>query len=261
MSKISLEVKNKICDAARSVFLEKGYMETKMTDIASKANVSPATIYNYFSGKKSLFAELDIPEAENIHPIYNIKRTEIINVALILFGEYGFEGTTMDLIAQQAGYSKASLYQYFDNKEDLFSAVMMETSFHFDVKRFDKELSGLDLEMTIKRIGLAYIKMFNSPERIAFVRTIIRDSNKHPEIGDIYHKQGIGYVANFIVKCLEKYKADLKDFNMQLAAKTYVGSLFAFVIQYKVVVGVERNYSDDDIVDISTKIFLSGILK
>ena len=259
MSSQNYEMQKKICSAAKSVFLKKGYAGTKMMDIADKAGISPATIYKYYSGKKTLFNALNIPEAKDIHPQQDKKREEILHVALILFGENGFEGTSMDLIAQKAGYSKASLYQYFENKGDLFSAVMKETSFHFDIKKFENEFHGLDLYSTIKKIGLAYFTMFNSPERIAFVRTIIRDSNKNPEIGDIYHKQGIGYVADYIAHILEKYTDQLKDYNMQLAAKTYVGSLFAFVIQYKVVVGVERNFRDEEIVEASTKIFLDGI--
>ncbi len=252
--------KDRICEAAKAIFLEKGYAGAKIADIAEVANVSPATIYKYYAGKKALFEDLNIPEARNINLQYDQKRSEIIQIALILFGENGYDGTSMELIAQKAGYSKAALYQYFENKNELFSAAMKETPFHFDIKKLDRESSGLDLEATIKKIGLAYVKMFNDPKRIAFVRTIIRDSNKNPEIGDIYHREGIGYVAQYIADSLEKHQAQLKDFNMHLAAKTYVASLFAFVIQYKLVVGVERNFTDDEIVDISTKIFLEGVL-
>ncbi len=252
--------KKRICEAAKVVFLEKGYAGAKMTEIAEVANVSPATIYKYYEGKKALFEDLDIPEALDINPHHEQKRSDIIQVALILFGEHGFDGTSMEMIAQQAGYSKAALYQYFKNKNELFSAAMKETPFHFDVKKLDRESSGLDLEATIKKIGLAYVKMFNHPERIAFVRSFIRDSHKNPAINDIYHKEGVGYVARYIVRCLEKHQAQLKNYNMQLAAKTYVSSLFAFVLQYKLVVGIERKFTDEEIVDMTTKIFLEGVL-
>ncbi len=255
------EVQQRIMDAAKKIFLEKGYSGTRMSDIAKEVNIAPATIYNYYTGKKALFAALDIPEAKGLHPQFVKNRNAIIQEALILFGEKGFDGTSMELIAQKSGYSKGNLYQYFESKEDLFSAVMKETSFHFDMRNIEKKFAGADLETLIYKMGLAYIKMFNSPERIAFVRTIIRDSNKNPEVGNIYHKEGIGYVANFIADFLARKKSDLNPLNLQLAAKTYVGSLFSFVIQYKVVVGVDRNFSDEEIVNTSTKIFLNGILK
>ena len=103
--------------------------------------------------------------------------------------------------------------------------------------------------------------MFDTPERTAFTRTIIRDSKRHPEISNIYHKNGIGYVARCVETVLKQYAANLReDVDTYLAAKTYVGSLFGFAIQYKIVVGVEPSYEDEEIVDTLTKIFLHGIL-
>ena len=56
--------KDRILEVAKKIFLEKGYKETKITDIAKAAGISPATIYLYFNGKKDLFDSLQIPEAE-----------------------------------------------------------------------------------------------------------------------------------------------------------------------------------------------------
>ena len=71
-----------------------------------------------------------------------------------------------------------------------------------------------------------------------------------------------------MARCLEtvlKQYADqtrLRDgLDLYLAAKTYVGSLFGFAIQYKIVVGIQPQYTDEQIVDTLTGIFLNGILK
>ena len=117
------------------------------------------------------------------------------------------------------------------------------------------------MEAAIKKIGLAYLAVFDTPERIAFTRAIIRDSKRHPEVSSIYHKNGIGYVARCVETVLKRYTGNLQEgVDTYLAAKTYVGSLFGFAIQYKIVVGVEPQYEDDEIVDTLTKIFLHGIL-
>lgn len=84
----------------------------------------------------------------------------------------------------------------------------------------------------------------------------------HPEISDMYHKYGIGYVAQCVADYLEKFKDQLRpDVDLYLAAKTYVGSLFAFAVQYKVIIGVNQKYTDKEIVDLSTDIFVRGIIK
>lgn len=47
-------------------------------------------------------------------------RTRILTAATTLFARYGFKRTTMEDIATEAGLSRASLYNQFRNKEDIF---------------------------------------------------------------------------------------------------------------------------------------------
>ncbi|MCD8153078.1 MAG: TetR/AcrR family transcriptional regulator; helix-turn-helix transcriptional regulator, partial [Clostridiales bacterium] len=247
-------------EVSRELFLKKGYCETKIIDISKAAGISPATIYLYFSGKKELFDSLDIPEVEDLHPQFEKKRAEIIRAALIMFGEKGFDGTSMDAIAKQIGYSKATLYQYFENKEELFSAVMKETPFHFNFTSLHPQIEEYDLTAAVREIGMCYMSLWDTPERVAFTRMIISDSKKHPKISNIYHKNGIGYVTRCLTDCLEKYDAQIrKDIDLYLAAKTYVSSLFAFAVQYKVVVGVDCRYTNEEFIKLLTDIFVRGI--
>ena len=257
-----MDVREKIIAAARELFLEKGYRETKVMDIAKKISISPATIYVYFNGKKELFDILQIPEAANINPTFDNKRGEIIHKALLLFGEKGFDGTSMSMIAKKMGYSKAALYQYFENKEDLFAAVMKETPFHFNFLVIKPEMNNEDLEIVIRKIGLSYLALFDTPERTAFTRTIIRDSHKHPEISSIYHQNGLGYVIRCTTEYLDNFKHLFReDVNLHLAAETYVGSLFAYAIQYRVIENVTPIYTAEEFVNATSEIFLRGILK
>src|SRR5512137_1714014 len=52
---------------------------------------------------------------------------ELLAAALELFVEKGYAGTRLDDVAQRAGVSKGTLYLYFENKEDLFKAVVRES--------------------------------------------------------------------------------------------------------------------------------------
>jgi len=256
-------LQQEIINAALELFTSKGYKETRIADIAKRANTSVATIYKYYPGKKSLFESLNKPELMLLRPQFGEKRNAIMKEALILFGHYGFYGTTMEKIAEKVGLSKATLYQYFESKEDLFSAVMDETSFKSEFEEFENRTKGNNLEEDIFNIGIAYLHMFDNPERIAFTRSLIRDSDVGGEIGKIFNTHGIGYVSECVAQCLDKYKnAQLKDdLDITVAARTYVGSLFAFAIQYKVIKGVPRICSDEELVSTSAKIFLNGILK
>ncbi|MHA2363216.1 MAG: TetR/AcrR family transcriptional regulator [Candidatus Hodarchaeales archaeon] len=51
------------------------------------------------------------------------RRSEMINTAESYFFKKNFNDIKMDNIAKEAGFSKATLYKYFRNKEELFLAV------------------------------------------------------------------------------------------------------------------------------------------
>ena len=53
--------------AARELFTEKGFQRTTMEEIAQRAGFSKATIYNYFTGKEQLLAELIKGVFSNLH--------------------------------------------------------------------------------------------------------------------------------------------------------------------------------------------------
>ena len=58
-------------------------------------------------------------------------RTAIIDAALALFSERGFDATTMRAIAEQAGVSLGSAYYYFDSKEQLIQGFYDQTAVVF----------------------------------------------------------------------------------------------------------------------------------
>ena len=46
-------------------------------------------------------------------------RAEIVDAALALFVEHGFDETPMEQVAQAAGVSRRTIYRYFETKDDL----------------------------------------------------------------------------------------------------------------------------------------------
>jgi len=51
---------------------------------------------------------------------------EIKDSAMRLFENKGYAGTTIDDIAKDLGYGKASLYYYFKNKEEIFVSIVFD---------------------------------------------------------------------------------------------------------------------------------------
>jgi AcrR family transcriptional regulator len=53
-----------------------------------------------------------------------VTRERLVEVATSLFGEHGFEGTSIEGVLQTAGVSRGSLYHHFRSKGALFEAVV-----------------------------------------------------------------------------------------------------------------------------------------
>lgn len=51
-------------------------------------------------------------------------RARILDAALELFSEHGFDGTTLQQIADRLGFTKAALYYHFRSKDDLLQALV-----------------------------------------------------------------------------------------------------------------------------------------
>lgn len=55
------------------------------------------------------------------------RRQQILEAAMGIFAARGFDGATLEAVADELGYTKPALYYYFRNKEDLFSAIVIES--------------------------------------------------------------------------------------------------------------------------------------
>jgi AcrR family transcriptional regulator len=62
-------------------------------------------------------------EAGILSPLKAVRRDKIMDAAQMLFTEQGLRATTMESIAARSGISKATVYAYFCDKDEVFSAV------------------------------------------------------------------------------------------------------------------------------------------
>ncbi len=67
----------------------------------------------------------------------SVHREHIASAASKLFMEKGIGATSMDDIAKAAGYSKATLYVYFENKEEIIGILVLNS-----MKKLDDYISS-----------------------------------------------------------------------------------------------------------------------
>ncbi|MCY1707415.1 TetR/AcrR family transcriptional regulator [Pannonibacter sp. SL95] len=120
----------------------------------------------------------------------NAKRQQILDGARRVFRANGFDGTSMDAVAREAGVSKGTLYVYFDSKEALFKALILKD-------RFDQPESCLqipatigDLEHDLKTIAGLYLARMMQPDMISMLRMVIGATEKFPKFGPLLYEEG-----------------------------------------------------------------------
>jgi len=126
---------------------------------------------------------------------------EICAAALEVFAEKGFAAARLDEIAKRAGVSKGTLYLYFQDKADLFRAVIRDTV----APRVAavRELAD-KLELPFAQIVPLFLANFaEMATRLpvgAVAKIVIGESRNFPDLAKIWHDQ----VASGALSALEQ---------------------------------------------------------
>ena len=97
------------------------------------------------------------------------RRQAIIEVAREAFTAQGFENTSMAEIASRVGGSKATLYNYFSSKEELFAAVIDEFGKQKIADAFTSLQSEQPINEQLLRLGEHYLQFRLTPEVVDWV--------------------------------------------------------------------------------------------
>ncbi len=110
------------------------------------------------------------------------KAHQILEGAAEIFDQHGFEGASVDMIAEAADVSKATLYKYFANKQELFKAVIQRQCKFYSGRI--AELSEVDgtLEDNLRAIARTIGQTFTSPVLANLYRLAIAEATRFPEI-------------------------------------------------------------------------------
>src|SRR5215216_6376854 len=73
---------------------------------------------------RELSKQLTIDGASSARMAGEERRSQILAVAVSLFSDRGFRGTTTKEIAQAAGVSEAMVFRHFATKEELYTAIL-----------------------------------------------------------------------------------------------------------------------------------------
>ena len=117
------------------------------------------------------------------------KVRQILDGAREVFLNLGFDGASMGDIARTAGVSKGTLYVYFENKAELFSALIADERKHAK-REFHLDPQSPDVAADLRRYGRSLLAYISRARNIQSVRTVIAIAEKFPKVGQEFYRDG-----------------------------------------------------------------------
>ncbi|EJK2994609.1 TetR/AcrR family transcriptional regulator [Vibrio cholerae] len=117
------------------------------------------------------------------------KRQAILEIAKDSFTQQGFEQTSMSHIAKTLGGSKATLYNYFSSKEEIFAAVMQSSATEQIALSFLSLDQNREVKPALLEFGYNFLNSVLTPEVMAIYRMAIHEADRS-EIGRHYYENG-----------------------------------------------------------------------
>ncbi len=118
-----------------------------------------------------------------------VRRQQILDAALVEFSAIGFEGATVEKIAQRVGLTKAGLYAHFKSKDAIFDELLASTMFSPTSASHWQWSEGASLEETVDRYLDRVYSFIGNPKAQAIFRLLISESGRSPERVRRWHEQ------------------------------------------------------------------------
>ncbi len=126
----------------------------------------------------------------------------ILEAARKVFLERGYEGASVDEIAETARAGKPTIYARFSNKQALFQATLMRHIADKHTRVASYSPSGTTVEERLASIGTAVLRETLTSEAIGLVRLGIAEARNFPDLGNsvcrIAREQGAETVARLL---------------------------------------------------------------
>ncbi|AFZ45764.1 transcriptional regulator, TetR family [Halothece sp. PCC 7418] len=189
-----------------------------------------------------------------VNLLQSSKRQQIIQGAISVFLEQGYEGTSMDRIAAVAGVSKNTIYNHFQDKKGLFVFLMEQVT----TERFERVFGSVSLSgdpaMVLRQIADKLLNTIRTDQDyIAFIRLIIGESGRFPELAQLLVKALPEKVIQTLTNYLDSHP-ELNLENTEATVRIFIGSLMGYILTQEVLHGKE-------IIPLEQEVLINSLVK
>ena len=170
---------------------------------------------------------------------------QIIAGAERAFLESGYDLTSMESVAQQAKVARASVYNHFANKEELFLAVMRRGTSNFVERamRADK-LHTVPLDR-LRSLATNFLRAAVEPVSLEMYRTVVAQAERFSGLSQLFYSQGLQPIEDRFLLILSHAEDQLIE-TPALAADRLLSSLMGGYFARRLL-GAETHAADRSI--------------
>lgn len=159
------------------------------------------------------------------------KYDQVVAGARKVFMSQGFEGASVDLIAKEAGVSKATLYSYFPDKRVLFVEVAKEECARQADRALQVENTDLPVRDVLINMAKSMMEFLTSDFAQRIFRICVAESDRFPELGQEFYKSGPQLMEDRLSEYFSHAcdRGELKIDDVRLAAQQFEAMMKADV--------------------------------
>lgn len=194
----------------------------------------------------------------------------LLDIAARLFEERGYEGTSMDALADAAGVGKATVYARFQDKRTLFVslyrqrvAALMAPLTEEMATLQQAPVSAAQIAQVLRQIGCIVISRSLSAGAIRMNRVILSEAERFPELAQLAYREGWSRVVTIVGAILQLHadRGVLVLPDAETAADLFLNMVIGRQ-QRLMMLGIATHNDPlpEDRVDAAVGIFLRGVL-
>lgn len=118
------------------------------------------------------------------------KVRQICEAARAVFMEFGYDASSMEVIAKRAGVSKATVYAHFTNKEDLFEVLIRNECQNIRDSIYKPDPENEDVAGELRKMARNITDLFVRQDGLALYRVLVPVAPRFPHLGAIFYTEG-----------------------------------------------------------------------
>ena len=179
------------------------------------------------------------------HHLRRDRREDILQASLHLFAEKGFHGTSMRDIARSADITEGLIYHYFENKRDLFRAIIDEHSFLPLLRTLPELAEHLDLRGLLVVLARGFFDVLR--QNTELTRLLLQEVQVFPEEKEAFFSDAVGQSISELAQILDSRMSERTraQIDPQVAARIFFNSLLAFFVEQEILGGKQALPADE----------------